>query len=165
MKVVIDAHDYLGCDVNFDNKNSRATVEQLILMKILKGNVLAEVEYFPTYNTPSAPHYKTVRPNNDVDCIEEDQQKIFRSGIGMLLYLVKHTKPDLDNPVRELSKVMDGATMEHYRELMIVVKFSIDTENKALSIWPTKKNNGLYMVYVIVTLVETKTTTYLLVVL
>jgi hypothetical protein len=31
----------------------------------------------------------------------------------MLLYLVKLSRPDLSNAVRELSKVMDGATMDH----------------------------------------------------
>jgi hypothetical protein len=31
----------------------------------------------------------------------------------MLLYLVKHSRPDISNAVRELTKVLDGATNAH----------------------------------------------------
>jgi len=35
----------------------------------------------------------------------------------MLLYLVKHSRPDLSNRTQELSKVMDKATEGHMKEL------------------------------------------------
>ena len=36
-------------------------------------------------------------------------QTLFRFGVGILLYLVKHTRPDLANATRELSRAMDVA--------------------------------------------------------
>ena len=36
----------------------------------------------------------------------------------MLLYLVKHSRPEISNAVRELSKVGDGATKSHWKDLM-----------------------------------------------
>ena len=36
----------------------------------------------------------------------------------MLLFLVKHTRPDLSNSTRELSKVMDKATEGHMKEFL-----------------------------------------------
>ena len=52
----------------------------------------------------------------------------------MLLFLVKHTRPDLSNSTRELSKVMDKATEGHMKELCRVIKYAIDTKNKGLKL-------------------------------
>jgi hypothetical protein len=46
----------------------------------------------------------------------------------MLLYLVKHSLPDLSNGTRELSKVMDKATEGHVKELNRVIKYALDTQ-------------------------------------
>jgi hypothetical protein len=35
--------------------------------------------------------------------------------VGMLLYLIKHSCPDIANVVRDLSKCMDSATMAAYK--------------------------------------------------
>jgi hypothetical protein len=39
----------------------------------------------------------------------------------MLLYLVKHLRPDLAYAMRELSKVMGGATVNHVKMLYRVI--------------------------------------------
>jgi hypothetical protein len=54
----------------------------------------------------------------------------------MLLYLTKYSHPDLCNVVTELSKCMDGASMETYPELLRVIKFVLDTKNVCLKIQP-----------------------------
>jgi len=68
--------------------------------------------------------------------ISDHNQKLYRSGVGMLLFLVKHTRPDLSNGTRELSKVMDKATEGHMKELCRVIKYVIDTKNKCLKLRP-----------------------------
>jgi len=54
----------------------------------------------------------------------------------MLLFLVKHTQPDLSNSTCELSKVMDKATEGHMKELCRVINYAIDTKNKGLKLRP-----------------------------
>lgn len=54
----------------------------------------------------------------------------------MLLYLVKHSRPDIANGVRELSKVLDGPSLGDYKELLRTIKFVIDTKTKGLKIFP-----------------------------
>jgi hypothetical protein len=58
-----------------------------------------------------------VRPRSKAKMITTKKQKDFMSIIGTLLYLVKLSQPDIANPVRELSKVMDGAAPGHKKEL------------------------------------------------
>ena len=53
----------------------------------------------------------------------------------MLLWINK-TKPDLSNAIRELSKVMDGATEQAMKEMMRIIKYVIDTKNVGLKIEP-----------------------------
>ena len=60
------------------------------------------------YKTPGTPHQTITR---DVAVkISDDDQKLYQSGVGMLLWLVKHSRPDIANAVRELTKVLDGAS-------------------------------------------------------
>jgi hypothetical protein len=54
----------------------------------------------------------------------------------MLLYLIKHSHPDIVNVVRELSKCIDSATMGAYKEMLRVTKFVLDTESYCLKIEP-----------------------------
>ena len=51
----------------------------------------------------------------------------------MLLYLVKHSHPNLANMTRVLSKVNDCAN----KELLRVIKYVVDTKNLGLKIEPT----------------------------
>ena len=47
----------------------------------------------------------------------------------MLLYLLKHLRPDLSNSVRELTKVMDGATSGHMKALIRVIMYVETTKD------------------------------------
>ena len=55
---------------------------------------------------------------------------MYRSGVGLLLYLVTFSRPDLSNTVSELSKVMDGAMLAHMKSLMRTIKFVLDTRQR-----------------------------------
>ena len=63
-------------------------------------------------------------------------------GVGMLLFLVKHSQPDIANCTHELSKVLDGANEGAYKELMWSIKFVLDTKHYGLQIEPKGELNG-----------------------
>ena len=54
----------------------------------------------------------------------------------MLLYLVKHSRPDITNATRELSKVMDGATEAHRKEMLRIIGFMLGTKTWGLKLQP-----------------------------
>jgi hypothetical protein len=60
-------------------------------------------------------------------------QQMYRSGVGMLLYPIKYSRPDIANAVRELSKGMKEATPSALKELKRVL---IDTKDYGLKIEP-----------------------------
>lgn len=66
----------------------------------------------------------------------------------MLLYLVKHSRPDIANPVRELSKCNTGATPAALKELKRVIRFVLNTKDFGLKLKPAfvKKDKKWYLV-------------------
>jgi len=82
--------------------------------------------------TPSPPGFHAVQPTTETSKINDKTQKLFRGGIGMLLYLVKHSHPDLLNCTRKISKAMDGARTIQWNELLHVIKYAIDTKETGL---------------------------------
>jgi hypothetical protein len=60
----------------------------------------------------------------------------------MLLYLIKYSRPDLANVVRELSKCMDGASLAAYKEMQRVIKFVLDTRIHCLLLQPRHESEA-----------------------
>jgi hypothetical protein len=60
----------------------------------------------------------------------------------MLLYLVIHSGPDLSNSMRELSKVVGGATEGHAMLLNKVIGYVLNTKDKRVVMKP-KSESGI----------------------
>ena len=75
--------------------------------------------------TPGTPEFIGGKVD-DMSKVDEKTQSMYRSGVGALLYLTKHSRPDITNPVRELSKSMDGASMAHGTERYRVINFVLE---------------------------------------
>ena len=54
---------------------------------------------------PMATHAKINRPTEEEETLNELKQKTYQSGVGTMLYLVKHSRPDLENILRDLAKI------------------------------------------------------------
>jgi hypothetical protein len=97
------------------------------------------------YKTPGTPNFGIIQPKGDDPRITEAEQSAYRSVVGSLLHLTKHSRPNISNAVRQLSKSMDRATPVAFKEMKRLVKFVIDTNEYGLkiaaSIPKTKKWN------------------------
>ena len=80
---------------------------------------------------------------DDISKVDEKTQSMYRSGVGTLLYLTKHSRPDITNPVRELSKSMDGASMAQVTEMYRVINFVLETKPLGLRMVPIF-NDGIW---------------------
>ena len=72
--------------------------------------------------TPGTPNFHIIWNTDPELALPKEQHKEYRSRVGMLLYLVKYSRPDIANPVRELSRVLVCATDVANRELFRVIK-------------------------------------------
>ena len=64
------------------------------------------------------------------------EQSIYMSGVGKLLYLMKWTRPDILNAVRELSRFMGRAGLTQLKALYRVMKYCVGTPNRGIFLKP-----------------------------
>lgn len=79
------------------------------------------------YITPGTPCLSIVCNQLQEVSILQEGHKLHRSGIGLLLYLVKYSRLDVTNPVRELSKVMDSPEPASFKGMLRVIKYVLNT--------------------------------------
>ena len=107
--------DYLSCEITISDDGKTGWIHQPHLIKKLEAKFGHLVKGMKNYNTPGTPGSAIIRGIDEK--ISAEDQKLYRSGVGMLLYLVKHTRPDIANAVQELSKVLDGASPAAFKEI------------------------------------------------
>jgi hypothetical protein len=110
------------------------------LSKIIQNNLLQphtinsleakfgkEVEGKKANKTPGTQMFKIISPNNDDENImDSNLQTRHRPGVEILLFLTKHSRPDICNIVRELSGT--------YLVMLRLIKSVIDTEHFDLKV-------------------------------
>ena len=137
LKIEDTLHDYLSCELKFSNDRSKAWLGQPHLISNLEKTFGTEVSSLRSYLTPGTPGMHQIREEDPALRVSDEKHARYRSGVGMLLYLVKHSRPDIANCVRELSKVLDGPSMASYKEMLRCIKYVLDSKDMGLRIEPT----------------------------
>ena len=139
IKELGELEEYIGCEVT--KTDAGYDLSQKDIIKKLEVNFGSDVKSMMKYNSPMTG--RVVRPDEEAPKLPDGKQSRYRSGVGMLLYLVKHSRPDLSNSVRELAKVMDGATEAHWKDMMRAIKYVIDTKEFCLLLKEDDTKAGL----------------------
>ena len=114
--------DYIGCTVESTIYGYKYTQPKLIQRMMTKFTAETSLLKYQG-NTPVKSNDKIYAAENDSDIIDQEGQTDYRSGIGMLLYLVKYSRPDIANCVRELAKMSGKATLLNYNQLLRCIKY------------------------------------------
>jgi hypothetical protein len=64
----------------------------------------------------------------------------------MILYLIKHSIPDLSNIIREFSMCMDGENLETYKEVIRLIRLVLDTRDTCLKLNPNLEGGNRNLV-------------------
>jgi Reverse transcriptase (RNA-dependent DNA polymerase) len=123
IKTEYNTKDYLSCEIKMNKGKSIAWIGKPHQEKKLEDNFGEMVQSRQWYKTPGTPNFGIVQPKGDDSRITDMEQSTYRSVVGSLLHLTKHSRPDISNAVQELSKSMDGATPLAFKEMKQLVKF------------------------------------------
>ena len=137
-----EATEYLGCEIHIEKYHTCSWIGQPHLFNNLEWKFGSIIKTQWTTETPSTPGFHVVRNIPNAIYVTDKEQILYGSGVGMLLYLVKHSRPDLSNVTQELSRVMGKATEGHMKELCRVIKYALDTQNIGLKLKPEDNNNN-----------------------
>jgi hypothetical protein len=127
LKIEKNMTDYLSCQIKFSSKKDKVWMGQPHLIKKIQEKFGKKVEKLQIYKTPGTPHTGFTRPIEGDPTVSPEEHKEYRSGVGMLLYFVKHSRPDIANATRELLKLMDKPTPAAIKELHRTIKYVINT--------------------------------------
>jgi Reverse transcriptase (RNA-dependent DNA polymerase) len=122
--------EFIG--VNIKIKNNNLYLGQVDTLKRLKNKFQDDMTKMKIYETPAGANETVKRPDESDKLLEKDKQEKYCSGVGIILWLMKHSRPDVANAIREASKVMDGATKKHWKYLLRIIKYVLETKEKKL---------------------------------
>ena len=114
LKIQSGIDNFLGCEIKIQG-NERWIKQSRIITKMKDEWV--NTSKLKNFKTPVVNGYKAIRPKDEEIVMGEKDQKLFRSGIGTLMYMVKLTRPEMSNCVREMSKVMYKGTVGQLKML------------------------------------------------
>ena len=128
---------------------TKAWLGQPHLIKKMEKKFGDKVMEGQSYKTPGTPNQGLRQPEGDTGMVSNEDQKVYRSGVGMLLYLAKQTRPDIQNAVRELSKCMQKATPAAFKEMKRVIRHVWDTKEYGLRMEPVYESlkNWILLIY------------------
>jgi len=99
--------EYVGCKVDHDwNERCIKLTQPVMIQSFVDKFELGKWERNPT--TPADPNTTLIK-GEDCNLISKDKQKMYCSGVGKLLHMMRWTRPNLLNAVRETSRFMLGA--------------------------------------------------------
>ena len=104
--------------------------------------------------TTGTPRFIAMRVADEEDKLPAKEHATYRSGVGTLLYLTKHSRPDLCNAEGELSKTMDRPAPIHLKEMYRIIRYVLETRKYGLK-FIQKDAHGLFKPLVTVTLLKT----------
>ena len=87
-----------------------------------------------SHKTPGKPKFLIVMPMLESEKNSTNDQQQYQLSKGVLLYLVKHTHPDLANATGESCKANGGTNPAAYKELLWVIKYVLDMKKLGLKI-------------------------------
>ena len=132
--------DYLGVQIEQNDDGKKAWLGQPTIIKSLEKQFGEKVAKKKMTITPGTPGF--IGGNvDDISKVDEKTQSMYRSGVRTLLYLTEHSRPDVTNPVRELFKSMDSASMAHVTEMYREINFVLEMKTLGLRIMPTFKDD------------------------
>ena len=85
-----------------NKEKTREWLGQPSIIKSLEQNFGKRVMKERLSMTPGTPIFTARRLEDEEDKVNAKDHETYRSGVGTLLYLTKHCRPDISNAVREL---------------------------------------------------------------
>ena len=132
VKIQQNLTDYLGCEFHMNKEKTRGWLGQPSIIKSLEQKFGERTMKERLSLTPGSPRFTARRLENQEDKVSSEEHENYRSGVGTLLYLTKHSRPDICNPVGELSKTMDAPAPVHLKEMYKVLRHVLSTKGYGL---------------------------------
>ena len=132
VKIQHNLGDCLGCEFHMNKEKTKGWLGQPSIIKSLEQKFGDRAMKERLSLTPGTPRFTARRLENHEYKVNAEDHETYRSGVGTLLYLTKPSRPDICNPVRELSMTMDAPAPAHLKEMYKLIRFVLSTKDYEL---------------------------------
>ena len=94
-----ESNDFLGCDILRDPSKNECWILQPHLVKKLVDKFGPILKKQRSTNTPGTPRQVIIKNTDESLKLTTEEHHHYISGVGSLLYLLKHSRPELSNPI------------------------------------------------------------------
>jgi hypothetical protein len=135
-----ELEDYVGCKIDIDRKEKKMTISQPVLVQSLFDE-FGDIPQGRMVLTP-APPGQVLMKGDKTTLLDTAKHKRYRSGVGKLMYLAKHTRPDISNAVRDLARHMHAPNEVHWKSMEHCIRYVRYTRSRCLVIKPSGAWDG-----------------------
>jgi len=126
--------EYVGCKVEYNREEGYMKLTQPVMIQSFSD----EFELPEDGNSPRTPAEpgSVLSKGEERNLVKRDRQKFYRSGVGKLLHMMRWTRPEILNAVRETSKFMSGAVEGHVTAMKRIMLYCVGTPKRGLLLKP-----------------------------
>jgi hypothetical protein len=124
---------YMGCKIE-RTENSLKFIQPVLIQRYSDEFELPS----RIYKTPAQVGSVLVA-GKKVEALSPAMQEKYCSGTGKAICEMQYLKPEMYNAVQDLSQYMHEATKDHYKAMLHVLKYSVNTVNQGPVLKPNKE--------------------------
>ncbi len=110
----------VGCKVDYDQQAGSMKLTQPVMIQSFKDEF--ELPEGNASNTPAIPG-SVMSEGQIKNQVDNETQSTYRSGVGKLMHMMRWTRPEIMNAVRELSRFAGRALQWHVVAMYRVMKY------------------------------------------
>ena len=129
--------EFVGCKLERDTKKLR--IMQPVLMQSFADEFNLPEGSAPTM--PAEPGSVLMKARDD-EAIDGAVQSMYGSGVGKLIHMMKWSRPDVLNAVRDLTRHLSKATLCHVKAMKRVMMYLTAMADQGLMLEPNTKWDG-----------------------
>jgi hypothetical protein len=138
MLLLMNPEEYVGCKIERNIKEGWMKLTQPVMIQSFTD------EFDLPNDTPNLPARPGEVLTSDYGIpVERQQEAIYRNGVGKLLHMMKWSRRDILNRVRETSRFMSVPTSVHLKRLYRVMNYVRHPANYGNCMKPNTKWNGI----------------------
>ena len=129
--------EYVGCKIERDDKSLKFT-QPVLLQSFEDEFELNKREV----HTPAEPGKVLMKCEEGTE-LNSKGKKTYSTGVGKLLHMMRWSRPEIYNAVRELSRFMtNGASKAHTKAMHRVMEYCVTTPERGLTLQPDTEWDG-----------------------
>ena len=131
--------EYVGCKITINEEAGTVKFMQPVLLQSFKDEF--NLPEGKTSNYPATAGSVLTKGDKTSKLSQKEQTK-YRSGVGKLLHMMRWSRPEIYNTVRDCSRHNQEVNHGHYEAMLQIINYCVKTKDRGLTPAPNMKWNG-----------------------